>query len=37
MVARQRMTGVEGGANVAMRRLVKFGTGQINFGRERGA
>lgn len=37
MVARQRMTGVEGGANVAMRRLVKFGTGQIDFGRERGA
>jgi len=37
VVARERMTRVEGGANVTVRWLVEFGAGKIDFGRKRGA
>ena len=37
VIARERVTRVECGANVAVWWLVEFGAGQIDFGRERGA
>lgn len=37
MIARERVTRVECRTDIAVRWLVEFGAGQIDFGRERGA